>query len=292
VRLFLSPLPTTAGRLGRLLAVVALFSSVGSVRGETPPAAPGRFAFDKDRFYVRNIHDLQPLRLEGDDDREPFEDVLLHAHSFPADDLAAAARRDVSVSDLSAKDKAFRDDLRFELVHIEGKLKRLKRIPALGRLQAAGIEYVYEAWIFPRTGRTTDPVCVYLTRRPEGVEPADDFTPGVPVATAAYYFKLLEYESNQPNPKDPNRSLFRRAPLLLGQTLSVTTETPPDNASITSLVTLSLVFGGVVLAGLVGLAVWLRRSDGGSRRATTHRLRNPYTPPPDEPPVPPAAETT
>jgi hypothetical protein len=292
VRSLLSPLPTSAGRLGRLFAVVALFAAVGPSRGETPPADPGRFAFDKDRFYVRNIHDLQPLRLEGDDDREPFEDVLLHAHSFPADDLAAAARRDLSVSDLSAKDKAIRDELRFELVHVEGKLKRLKRIPALGRLKAAGIDDVYEAWIFPRTGRTTDPVCVYLTRRPEGVEPADDFTPGVPVVTAAYYFKLLEYESNQPNPKDPNRSLFRRAPLLLGQTLTTTAETPPDNASLTDLVTLSLVFGGVVLAGLVGLAVWLRRSDGGSRRAATHRLRNPYTPPPDAPPAPPADQPT
>lgn len=280
----LSQSSTSTGRLGRLFAVLALVSAFGSGFAESPPGK-SRFAFDKDRLYVRHILDLQPLRLDGGDEREPYEDLLLHAHGFSPDELEAAARRDLSIADMLHERQGYRDQVRFELVHVKGRLKRLKRADNFPALKAGGIADLYEAWIFPTTGRGTDPVCVIVSEPPAGLEPADDFTPGIPVVTAGYFFKVLEYQSNQPNPKDPNKTLFRRSPLLLGHGLTTTTETPPDNASITDLVTLSLVFGGVVLVGLLGLALWLRRTDGGTRKAATNRLRNPYTPPADDPPA-------
>lgn len=280
------PSTTSAGRLGRLLAVVGLLVVVLTASAETP--ADKKLAFDKDRQYARRIVDLRPLSIEGGDEREPFEDVLLHAHGFGESELNAAARSDLSLNEMLDERKERRDEVRFELVRVEGKLKRLKKIPSLARLKEVGFEDLYEAWIFPKGGRGTDPVCVILTEAPEGVKPADDITPGVPVVTAGYFFKVLEYQSNQPSPKDANKTLFRRAPLLLGRSLTVGKETEPANASIPDLMTLSLVFGGAVLAALVGLAVWLRRTDTGSRRASSNRLRNPYTAPPDDP----AGDTT
>lgn len=288
------PIRTIASRLGRLFAVVGLLVALTPVRADD---GPRDFAFDKDRLYVRNIKDLRPLSLEGGDDREPYEDVLLHAHKFNKDELAAAARRDVSYYDMM-DDKGRRDEVRFELVHLDGRLKRLKKITSLGRLKSAGMTDLYEAWIYPSGGRGHDPICVILSDPPAGLEPADDFTPGVPVSTSGYFFKVIEYPSNQPNPKDPERTMFRRAPLLLGRGL--TTGKDPDGltASVTDLVTVSLVFGGAVLLGLLGLAIWFRRTDAGSRRAYVNRLRNPYTPPPppaDGPPPdtpPPGTPTT
>lgn len=284
------PLSTTfASRLGRLFAVVGLLTVVLTIHAE-PPVDKNKFAFDKDRLYVRQIVDLAPLALDGDE-RVPFEDVILLAHGFKAEELNDAARRDISVSEMLAEKKAIRDEVRFELVHIEGKLKRLKKIPSLARLKDVGIEDLYEAWIFPRGGRGTDPVCVIITEPPTGIKPADDITPGVPVSTAGYYFKVLEYQSNQPNPKDSSKTMFRRAPLLLGHALTVGKDAEPANASYFDLGTVSLVFGGAVLAVLVGMAVWLRRTDSGSRRANTNRLRNPYTAPPDDPTGEPTPRT-
>ncbi len=282
----------------RLFAVVGVLLATLVASAETPPPPPDstRYAFDKDRFYVKRIQDLRPLTLDGDE-REPFEDVLIHAHQFTPAELAAAARKDITLNELLDEKKENRDIVRFELVHIEGKLKRLKRIPTLARLQEAGMPDLYEAWIFPRVQRGNDPVCVIVSKPPAGVTPDDDITPGVPVVAVGYYFKVLEYQSNQPNSKDPNRTLFRRAPLLLGQTVERGKDVEPAAPTFIDLATFSLVFGGVVLAVLIGLAVWLRRTDSGTRRAYSNRLRNPYTPPPDSPvggdtAAPPAEPTT
>jgi len=279
------PTPTLAGRLWRLLAVVCLLA--GSLVGSAEPAPLAgsiRLAFDKDRLYVKRIQDLRPLSLDGGDEREAYEDVLIHAHQFTPAELTAAARKDLTLNELLDEKKEGRDQVRFELVHVEGKLKRLTKIPSLARLQEGGMPDLYEAWIFPRGQKRNDPVCVIVSKPPAGLVPDDDITPGVSVVTAGYYFKVLEYQSNQPNPKDPNRTLFRRAPLLLGQSVEVSKEAEPVAASVTDIATVSLLFGGVVIAALFGLTVWLRRTDGGSRKANSNRLRNPYRPPPDAPP--------
>lgn len=299
-------LPTPAGRHWRLFIVVlgVLVGAVAVAESPEPNKPPAndsrRFTFDKDRQYLRRVRDFQPLRIGGPDlqdgnEKEPFEDLVLHANGFTQDELLAAARKDVSYGHMMTQNELSREEVRFELVRVEGKLKRLSRMGSPARLRENGIPELYEAWIFPTQGRQTDPLCVILSEPPEGVEPAVDITPAVPVVTTGYFFKIVEYPSNEPNPDDKTRTLYRRAPLLVGRSAVADREAAPAPSSVTSLVTVSLVVGGVVLVGLLAMTYLLRKSDAGTRQVNQLRRRNPYTaqeppggptqPPPPEPPT-------
>lgn len=299
------PLPL-ANRTGRLFAVVLVMLVGAIVSAESPATdkAPvddsQRFAFDKDRQYLRRIRDFQPLRISGtdprrEDEKEPFEDLVLHARGFTQDELLTAARKDVSYGNMMTQNELSREEVRFELVRVEGKLRRLQRMGSPSRLQQNGVGELYEAWIFPTVGRQTDPLCVILSEPPAGVEPAVDINPPLPVIAAGYYFKIVEYPSNEPNPNDPTRTLYRRAPLLVGRSVVVDRAGEITPSGVTSLVTVSLALGGVVLVGLLVMTYWLRKSDAGTRQVHQLRRRNPYTaaeqPPEPEPPPPPPGNT-
>jgi hypothetical protein len=73
-----------------------------------------------------------------------------------------------------------------------------------------------------------EPVCVHLTDLPAGVEPADDITPSKAVRVAGYFFKVVAYRSAEPNPKQPEQGLVRRAPMLIGRCLEVATDPSAD----------------------------------------------------------------
>jgi hypothetical protein len=280
-------LQTPAGRHKWLFGVVLAGLVGAAVLAESPepekPSAndPKRFAFDKDRQYLLRVLDFHPLRIGGQDakaanEKAPFEDLVLHAHGFTQDELLSAARTDVSYGNMASKDDLAREEVRFELVRVEGKLKRLQRMGSPDRLREAGIPELYEAWIFT-DARPRDPLCVILSEPPEGVEPAVDITPTVPVVTAGYFFKIVEYPSNEPNPEDSTRTLYRRAPLLVGRSAVVDRAAAPPPSSVTSLVTVSLVLGGAVLVAVLAMTYWFRRSDTGARRVNALRRRNPYT---------------
>lgn len=295
------PPSTLAGRtvIGRLFAVLAVGLTTAVVTAESPQPDPpanerSRFAFDKDRQYLARVRDFQPLRIGGLDakdwdEKEPFEDLVLHAHQFTQNELLAAARKDISYGNMIAQNELYREEVRFELVRVEGKLKRLQSMGGRPRLREGDIPELYEAWIFPNGVRDNDPLCVVLSEPPAGVEPAVDITPGIPVSTAGYFFKIVEYQSNEPNPKDKTRTLYRRAPLLVGRSAVVTREPAVGPSSVTDLLTVSLVFGGVVLVGLLALTYWLRRTDAGSRRVNALRRKNPYSA--QEPTAEPPADT-
>lgn len=298
--------PTFFSRLVRLSAVVLAGLVGAAVLAESPspdekPANDAkRFAFDKDRQYLLRVRDFQPLRIGGLDpkaaeEKEPFEELVLHAHGFGQDELLAACRKDVAYGHMTARDELAREEVRYELVRVEGKMKRLSRMGASARLLEAGIPELYEAWIFPAGLTKPEPVCVILTEPPPGVEPAVDLSPPVPVVTAGYFFKIVQYSSSEPDPADKTRTLAHRAPLLVGKSAVADREAAPSPSSVTSLVTVSLVLGGVVLVGVLGMSYWFRRSDGGSRRVNQLRRRNPYatepTTPADPAPGPPPEAT-
>lgn len=247
--------------------------------GRRPPPPKRGTKFDKDRLYLYQVKDFTPLRIGGgerDVEHQAFCDVVLHAAGFSTAELLAVARKDVGYPNLMAADDRLREDVRFELVRLDGRLKRLKRVGTFPELQRAGIEQVYEAWVFPTD--KAEPVCVHLTDPPAGIEPADDISPSKSVRVAGYFFKVVAYRSGEPNPKQPEQSLTRRAPMLIGRGLEVKADPPADTAGTWVLTLLPAVLGGAgVLALLIfGLSVWYRRTDAGARRYTDRTNQNPF----------------
>jgi hypothetical protein len=285
---------TSRGRAFRIAACWAVLSAVPAFAD--PPAPPAAdqnrpdTRFEKDRLYLYRVTDFSPLKAGGGDrdvEHQAYCDLALHAHGFRAADLLTAARKDVSHADLMAKNDVLREDVRFELIRLDGRLKRLKRIGTYPELQAAGIADRYEAWVFPTD--TDNPVCVHLTEAPAGVEPADDVTPGRRVTVAGFFFKVIRYESAEPNPKKKEQNLIRQAPLLVGRALVVDTTPEPvtDGNVLVKLLPAVLAGGAVLVLLLVGLSVWLRRTDRGTRAYAAKRDRNPFAGPPPEPPAAP-----
>ncbi|MEO2091570.1 MAG: hypothetical protein ABGY75_19110, partial [Gemmataceae bacterium] len=270
----------------RIWRLIALLVAVAPAAADDAPAPPKRGTkFDKDRLYLYQVKDFTTLRIGGgerDVEHQAFCDVALHASGFTTAELLAAGRKDVSYSNLMAADDRLREDVRFELVRVDGRLKRLKRIGTFPELQRAGIEQVYEAWVFPTD--KAEPVCVHLTDPPGGVEPADDITPAKAVRVAGYFFKVVAYRSSEPNPKQPDQSLIRRAPLLIGRGLEVTADPPAETPGIWVLTLLPAVLGwaGVLAILIFGLSVWYRRTDAGARKYTDRAKQNPFEQSPDE----------
>jgi hypothetical protein len=242
--------------------------------------------FDKDRHYLYRVTDFTRLTTGGgekDSDHEAYCDLILHAHSFTPDTLNAAARKDVAYANLMAADDRLREDVRFELVRFEGRLKRLKRIGSYDKLRDGGIPQLYEAWIFPTD--TAKPLSIHLTDLPADIEPELDINPGKLVRVTGYFFKVVRYQSEEANPSNPNQNLIRQAPLLIGRSLELNaTPTLEERPSGVMLVLPVLFVGvGIVIVGIIGMAIWLRRTDAGLRSHTARSIENPFGNPADEP---------
>jgi hypothetical protein len=235
---------------------------------------PDRIALDPDRLVFRGIEDDAPVRGQADNPQEfeAYNLVLTHAWQFAAEELAATANRDVTFRDLVAPS---RQDFRLTLVRLDGRLLRLRKYPATKPLRAAGVQHLYEGWVFPDAGDS--PLCFLATDPPDGLGPSQNYSPPVPVTAAGFVFKLMRYESAEPHPTDPARQVVRRAPLLMGRRL-ILRQLPPSPAPITG--GLLPAVGGVLAlfaAVGVGLTAWYRRGDRAVRAAVTDRRNeNPF----------------
>jgi hypothetical protein len=206
--------------------------------------------------------------------------LVLRARKFDPDALQADARRDLTFADLFGP---HRKDYQFDLVHVRGRLIQLKKGEPTPRLTEAGVPAWYEGWLVPDDEARGHPVCVVITDLPPGLEPRSGPKQlmDVPVSFAGYSFKLMQYESRERKPDDPSKSVWKRAPLLIGRTVFVRAdedaETPgtPTWASATT----PVITGGVVLLlGIIfAMSWWFRRGD----RATAaeleaNRQKNPF----------------
>jgi hypothetical protein len=280
---------------------VAVLLLAGAVASADPPST-NPLVFPKDRFYLNRVRDFTELAIggssEGQREQEAFDSLVLHAHDFSTDELDAAARRDVPLGALLDRDDKARDALRYELVRFEGRLKRVVKLSGVTEgVQAGGVNTLYEAWVIPYGGAKT-PVCFHVSELPSGVVPATDITPGVPVSGCGYFMKIVEYPSYEPDPDHPGKTLRRRAPLLIGRAVRTTNAPVSFSNSLDGMLTVSLLGGGSLIVALFLFAVWMRRSDHGTRRASALRKKNPYhdgprppvweQPPPTPEPEPPA----
>ena len=181
-------------------------------------------------------------------------------------------RRDLTFAHLFEEPNKYRG----QVVHIEGRLKRLRRFDAPRMAVKQGVPVIYEGWIFG-DAYGSNPYCVIATAVPDSIPLGE--TVEQLVSFDGYFFKRYRYKAGDG---------WRNAPLLIGHSLR---KRESSNASSES----DGAFAGLLLPGLIavvggtvvlviGLTWWFRRSD---RRVRTYldmtRNGNFVEPKPDSP---------
>jgi hypothetical protein len=181
-----------------------------------------------------------------------YIEALNKANLTPASAFANSARRDVTYAHLMSDPNDYRGDV----VHVVGRLKRVRRFNP--PIASDNVRDLYEGWIFIHE-RGAEPVCLLFTELPQGLQLADKME--VKVAFDGYFFKRYRFKAADNNPNQA-----REAPLLIGRTISLL-EAPlaasesdkgGDNSALL-VAFMAVVVLTVVLA--VGLTWWFRRSD-------------------------------
>ena len=259
-------------------AIAQTTSTVPTLRVE--PGADDRdpktkYRFDKDKRYLGNIQDLTPIRnnAEDSDEYDAYNALVLHAHKFSPAELQSAARLDVSYGDLFSKVRA---DYRFELIQFTGRLKRLRRIEANDFLKENGVKELFEAWVVPNNDN--NPMCIILTEKPDGIEPNLEYNPSYPVTATGYFFKLFEYQSQEPSEKNKGGFLTRRAPLLMSKSIAVRPVEDGDGGGPWREVFLPalLTFLGLAAVFALGMTWYFRRGDRRSIKILEAKKGNPF----------------
>jgi hypothetical protein len=249
-------------------------------RSVTPAERPApSIALDGNLRVFKLIQDDAPIARTAANWEEAaaWDRVVRHARQFSPAELEAAARRDLTFADLFEPGRA---SYRLDLIYLEGRLLRVKAVPVGDRLKAAGVPTLYEAWLVPKGEPRGNPVCLIVSELPPGLEPtpAGELTSRW-VGFAGYYFKLLRYESAEADPKNPAKNVWKRAPLLIGRTVTPRDGGEPDGPGTWVGWFAPLLAGGLALVGGAGLALawWFRRGDRAARAAVANaRTGNPF----------------
>lgn len=247
-------------------------------RSVTPTAAvPPAIRLDDGLRVFKLIRDDAPMARTADrwEEAAAWGRVVRHARQFAAADLEAAARRDVGFADLLGP---ARGDYKLDLVHVEGRLLRLKQVEPPRRLAEAGVPVCYEAWVVPKGQTRGFPVCVIVSELPPGLAPTPVGTLENRWVTAAgYSFKLLQYESEERDAKNPAKNVWKRAPLLIGRALTVAPEpSAADGPGVWVTWFVPALVGGLLSLVGVGLVIgwWFRRGDRAAREAVAAARRD------------------
>jgi hypothetical protein len=222
-----------------------------------PPLNPGRLAAVRDDASFP--HDENKVAAEFSP-QERDEDVLywqaiLYASKVPAAVFAKAAEenRYLTFGHLYTEPAKYRG----KVVHVSGRLGRLKRLDPPADVRARGVTALYEGWLFlDQAG--AHPVCVIMPQPPVGVAPGDDLN--IRATVDGYFFKRYRYISSRLNDEGDNIAL--KTVMLIAPT--VTVKTPPPSGSLSgggSLFGWILGFGALVAVFMVSMTWWFRRND-------------------------------
>lgn len=262
--------PKTPTGAGWLKSPLLLGKSVLPATEATP-----KIAIENNLRVYKEIHDKVKLNNpELWEERTVWNRLLLHASRFTMDQLEAEANTKLTFADLF-KDNV-REEHRLELVSFQGRLVRLTQMKSPPRVAEAGIENAYEAWVVPNGELRGNPMCFVLSELPAGLEPKK--TMDVPVTATGYYFKLLRYESGEPDKQDPTKFIDKLAPLMIGKSITVKRDIPDATAWWTEGFVPAVVGGVVVLGGAaLLLGMWFRKGDRVAQaEIDANRGRNPF----------------
>lgn len=217
---------------------------------------------------LRYVEDNQPVQNESRNrfEAQCYKQLVLHARRLPEELMRRSATERVNFAHMFGDDRA---RYRGKLVHIAGKLRRLRQLEPPETLIGLddGLTALYEAWIFDEHFGD-NPYCVIVSELPAGIAPGESLNR--PVETDAYFFKRYRYAA-----KDG----WRDAPLLIGRTMRATASSPAQSAASiwqmpANTIGVVLAVVAAVLAAGGMLIWWFRRNDRQTRRQLDSVLRD------------------
>jgi hypothetical protein len=232
----------------------------------------------KDHELFSQVRDKRPIASYSENMFEylAYTSIFEKIMQFTPEVLARNSRRDVVYADLINEVRE-REYLR-KLLHVEGRLVRVRRRDAKDFLRIPNLEHYYEGWILFEN-EPKHLVVVAFTEIPEGIETGERVN--YQVSVDGYYFKLMGYMSDE---KVDGKNIWRVAPLLVARKPTVIPD-PREQYSWSGFVPLVIGLIGVVALAALILTLWFRRGDRRTRRMLrdTMLAANPFD---DEPPPP------
>jgi len=234
-----------------------LLTGLGEGPRKAGPPAAASSAVDEaskvDRVLLEGVEDRAPVRNADENyyEAQAYNYLLVKAHKTSPNLLAKTARHDLTFAHLFEEPRKYRG----QLIHLEARLKRLRRFDAPKMAEKDGVPQLYEGWLFTDSS-FGNPYCIVFSELPPSIHIGENLD--IRVAFDGYFFKRYRYKAADKNLRD--------APLLIGrQVKSVPIAATPANSLAESFSVLFLpaflgVLGGTAALAL-GLTCWFRRGD-------------------------------
>ncbi|HZU39317.1 MAG TPA: hypothetical protein VFA18_25550 [Gemmataceae bacterium] len=198
----------------------------------------------------RGIEDRAPVRSKSENGMEfnAYYDAVVTAHGATAAGFAKGARRDVSYVNVFEQPERYRGDI----LHIEGRLYRVRKLEAASFVHDLGIDTIYEGWVYTDADGNRYPWCIVFTDLPSGLQIGESMN--VQVAFDGFFFKRYRYQARSGKTRD--------CPLLIGHSPVVTQPLTATRSNWPTLVIVGLAgLLGTTIALIVALTWWYGRSD-------------------------------
>jgi hypothetical protein len=201
-------------------------------------------------------------------------ELLVRARQISPGDLERSVRRDLTYAHLLGNP----NDYRGQVLHVEGRLKRVHRLAPPSEAVRAGIKEWFEAWIFSES-LGPNPWCVVFSEWPDNLPPEwlgrERIEGDHRASIDGYFVQKLRYTARNGN---------REAPLLVGRALRVSAGPNADARRPEWLRTGLLALFGWLFMPLLGLTWWFHRGDSRTRRRLS-RAADFALPPADPRPI-------
>ena len=213
----------------------------------------------------------------GDKELDAYFTMMIYADRTAPEAFDKAANPDADWFHVFQEPHNYRGDV----VHFEGKLKRLRETEPPEMASQAGVRHYYEGFLYADI-LENDPVFFIITDLPKGLRPGDHLD--VKVGFSGYFYKKFRYTAGDTEKTKKDRL----APLCIGRTLTLLTEPPaveppPDPSWVAWLGPTFFGVIGLSVAVLFGLGFWFRRGDSRVRsRLYAARHAEFIGPPPEE----------
>jgi hypothetical protein len=224
-----------------------------------PPLSRDRLDKVKDDTSFGNFGDRAPAEIPKEALAEDmvFWQAVAYSAKVPRDIFATAARANskLTFGHLYHEPGKYRG----KVVHIEGRLKQLKRLDPPWHAQRKGIGVLYEGWIYlDQPG--THPVCVLFPIKPDSLAIGDKLNERV--SFDGYFFKRYRYISGRLDEDKNNVALNTLA--LIGPTVTPVGHTSTAGWSMygsSTILTWILGFVGGVVLLIMSMTWWFKRND-------------------------------